>query len=339
MSNIVPINLEKIMRQRDLSMYQYMCERNAMRILLMGYNIEEPLLWMRCGLYLCDEGFSETGRFSTFFSRPMLDTQTLPILGETKEALAWDEIDMHLKQEFPVFISVDVFDMPYKKGTYYHDSHGAHVVLLMGKNVDGYYVLDWYHPDYFYGEVSKEVLTIARTSKNEENKISVFSGFPINSCFKLLHMDKLPVHFNVEQCISNNLFLSVNYLTKATGALYFFEKARKSIPHWVSIPGNIAYQNAIESFFFFDLEIKLLILYWGKLIDSNLFSKLHPERICDIILQMHHSEELLKNKLLFALRRNKSLDSNTWELLLGDLISKITLYCETILNFLKELKG
>jgi hypothetical protein len=332
-------NIEIIKKQRDVSMYQYMCERNALRILLMGYNIEEPLLWMRCGLYLYDEDFFNNGCFSTLFSRPMLDTQALPILGDAREELAWDEIDIHLSKGLPVFISVDVFYMTYKRETYYHNSHGAHIVLLVKKSSDGYFVLDWYHPDYFYGNISKEELVLARTSQNEKDKMSVFSGFPINSSYRLLYMDRLPSCFNLEQCICNNLLLSIDYLVKSTGPLYFFEKAKTNIPDWVNIAGQIGYQNAIQSFFFFDLEIKLLIIYFEKIANSGLFLKLHPTILYNSVVEMHYTEELLKNKLLFAFRRNKTIELESWQKFLSQLIGQIKLYCENTLKFLKEFKG
>lgn len=339
MYNSTSLNLEIIMEQRNLSMYQYMCERNALRNLLMGYGIIEPLLLMRCGLFLSDKEFSKTGSFSTLFTRPMLDTQALPILGELKEELAWEEIDSHLTRGFPVFISVDVYYMPYKTETYYHKSHGAHIVLLTEKSERGYIVLDWYHQDYFYSDISKDDLTLARTSTNEKNKISVFSGFPINSSYRLLHIDRLPSHVDLHLCVSNTLLLSINFLTKSTGPLIFFEKAHQVTPVWLNIPGDIGYQNAIESFFFFDLEIKLLLIYFEKLSDSNLFSKLHLEILQVNIIQMQHAEELIKNKLLFAYRKNKSLDTIIWQTLLKDLVSQITIYCENTLKFIKELKG
>lgn len=332
-------NLEIIKAQRDLSTYQYMCERNALRILLLGYGVNEPLLWMRCGLFLFDEEFSKTGKFSTFFTRPMLDTQALTILGDLKEKLGWEEIDNHLERGFPVFVSVDVYYMPYKCSTYFHDSHGAHIVMLMDKSKCGYLLLDWYHPDYFYGEVSKEELTAARTSSNDKNKINVFSGHPINASYRLLHIEKLPTNFNLLQCVSNTLFLSVNFLTKSTGALFLFEKVHQVMPEWLNTPGSLEYQNAIESFFFFDLEIKLLLLYFEKLSGSKLFIKLHPDILYNIVKQIQCSEELLKNKLLFVFRKNKPLDSATWLKLLGELINQLSLYCENTLKLLKELKG
>ena len=330
------ININAIEKHNDLSHYEYMCERNALRVLLLGYNIEEPLFWMRCGLFLQDEDFSLTGCFSTSFFRQMLDPEIIPILGETKNSLDWKRIDNHLANNNPVLLTVDVYYMPYKHNTYFHNSHGSHKIILLQKTSNGYIVLDWYHPDYFCGEVSKEDLNLARLSDNEKNQISVFSGFPIQASYQLLHMDNLPKQMDLLLYVRNNLYLSMKSLLKPTGPLYFFKKAYEDFPEWLCIPGHKSYENAIESFFLFDLELKLLMLYFDRMKNFSLYEVFQPELLFNIIQQVKTNEEMLKNKLIYAYRKHVALDTNLWTSLLKEMHTQLVIYCETVLKLLKK---
>lgn len=268
-------NLEQLKDFTDLSMYEYMCERNALRMLLIGYGVQEPLLFMNCGLFLQDEDFFNTGNFSTNFSRSMLNPLLVPILGDNKYKLDWEIIDNHLNKNNPVLVVVDVYYMPYKQNTYYMKSHGSHAVILVEKKSNNYLVLDWYHPDYFYGEVSKSDLEQARLSLNEKNQFSAFSGFPINSSYKLIYIQNFPKYINISQCVKNNLYLSAKSLVSFNGALRFFSNAFTNIPMWIDKTNSTEYLNAIESLFYFNLELKLLIRYY----DNILLGDIHVCRL------------------------------------------------------------
>ena len=332
-------NIELVKVHQDLSAYEYLCERNSLLTLLIGYGIKHPLLWTSSGLFLLDNDFSSTGLFSTSFGRSALNTQTIPILGEKRKSLDWDIIDAHLEKNLPVLAIVDVYHMPYKSKTYYHSRHGSHSIILLEKRDSGYLVLDWYHPDYFYGEVTKKELEIARTSSNEKDQISVFNGHPIEAVYNLVYMDRFFEELDLAQYVRRNLYQSAKYLLGANGALAFFEKAILAAPEWLNIPGHEGYKNALESFFFFDLELKYLSLYYEEMSRSSLNIQFQPEILLEKTMELRKSVETLRNKLIFSFRRNKPIDENIWIDLLSKVNFQISSYCETLLKLLKSTKG
>jgi hypothetical protein len=336
MSVIKTIDINIIMKQTNLDNYQFMCERNALRILLLGYHIEEPLLLMNCGLFLHDDNFLETGHFFTMFSRAMFDTRIVPILGNYKYTLGWDEIDAHLERNFPVMVNVDVYYLPYKRSTYFHNSHGSHAILLIGKAHNKYHILDWYHPDYYFGDISLCDLALARTSENEKGRMSVFTGKPINAAYQLLYMDRLPGQFDLKKCVRKTLFLSTQLMLADDGVISFMQAACKYIPAWLNIPGHIAYQNVIESFFFFDLELKMLSFYFLSMFELPMFNDLRPKELLKKVEVIRKHVGRVKTLFMFALKRNNAIEFDKWNKMMKDLIESIAQYCEEVLLTLRK---
>lgn len=329
----VTFDIELVKAHHDFDFYEYLCFRNALRVLLIGYNIGEPLFWMSCGLFLQDKDFSRTGLFSTSYWRSLFDPKEIPIIGKETCSLDWDIIDGHLEKDYPVLAEADVYYLPYKQ--YFHNAHGSHAILLLNKVDSNYVVLDWYSPDFFYGEVSKADIQEGRLSLNEKTQISISSGVPIKASYNLLFMNKLPVEIDLKQYIRRNLYHSVKAILSPKGALELFSKSCETVPEWLSLPAHIGYQNAIESFVFFDLELKILAQYYEKMLNIDLFFSLNPRLLLGIVLKIKESEELLKNKLIFMFHRKKSLNSNVWIELLENMNIQISIYCETLLKVLK----
>jgi len=336
--NMSSFNIEYVKLQKDLDIYEYLCARNSLRVALLGYGVKFPLLWMCNGLFLNDIDFANKGMFSTNFSRQMLDSYIIPVVGEARNSLDWETIDSHLAENSPVLVGVDVYHLPYKYNTYYHNRHGAHIIILLEKLIDSYLILDWCHPDYFYGEISKEDLATARTSNNEKDQESVFNGYPIEASYQLLYMNRLPVKLDLLKHIRNNLYKSAKCMLEPTGAIAFLGKVLQNTPEWIKTYNSVGYKNAIGSFFFLDLELKFLYLYYEEMLNSDICNQFQPQVLMEKIVEIRSSLEQLKSKLIFAYRRNKSIHENIWNELLGIVSNQLGDYCESILRSLITTK-
>jgi len=330
---------EYVNDNRNLRIFEYLCERNSLRVALQGHGIKNPLLWMTAGLFIQDVDFINTGKFTTNFSRPMLEPAIIPVLGDLKSSLDWDVIDAHLEKRLPVLVHVDIYHMPYERNHYYHNRHGAHVVSLLGKCDNEYVMLDWAHPSYYYGEITKEDLTIARTSTNEKDQTSVFNGYPIKSTYQLLHLERFPLSLDRAQYVAANLYRSVKYLLDDNGIISCFTQVCLSVPKWLKIPGHEGYNNAIESLFFLDLELKFLLLYYEEMLNSDLYKQFNPNVLMEKIVNIRKVVDLLKNKLILALRRNTAIEEEIWVELLNKVKRHISDYCEVVLKLLRSFRN
>ena len=330
------LDMNNIRQHRDLNEFQYLCERNAIQTLLWGYGVDEPLLLMRCGIFLQDVDFKNTGEFSTFFSRSILDPQVAQILGEKKNGEDWDIIDEHLQKGNPVLLDVDVFEMPYKKSTYFQSNHGSHTIIVDKKVENGYSILDWYHPDYFYGVMTKQMLTKARLSQNSKNQISVFSGFPINAMYRLIYMDKLNLKIDFKKSVLCTHLLSIKQITGNNGGIDFFENLCNESPPWLENIGDFRYVTAAESFFFMDLELRMMILFYEKIKKLRLFDVFDFGVIINDVIEIKKSVEKIKNRLLFSHRKGNVISDSVWKQLSETLYKAVISYVEHIIIFLNS---
>ena len=326
-----------VMEHNQLNAYRYMCERNALNVALWGYGVEEPLLLTRPGLYIRDINFLGTGRFSTSFSRNMLDDKVSPILSNTKYKLDWDIIDIHLLKNQLVFVNVDVFFMPYKVNTYYKKSHGSHVIILLRKTSNGYIVLDWYDPDYYIGEVSLEQLTQARVSANQKSYIGSFSGFGIKSAYRLLNIDLLPKQLEINKMIYRNMYNSMKYMLTDRGGVALFKNLSNFQPKWLQELDVSTYENAIESFFFLDLELEYLCFYYSAMMKSGDYINFYPAELQKKAIMLQQIVKSIKNMLLIAYRRSSPIQSDVWADSFEQLYLNLFDYCEYSLHVLKSI--
>lgn len=321
--------------ENDLSAYQYLCERNTLRFVMLAYGVKHPLLWLNAGLLMFDISFLTDGRFHTSFSRPMLDAANVPIVGDMHYSLDWDVIDAHLAKGLPVDVIVDVFHMPYKKDTYYQNRHGSHSVVLLEKQGDSYLMLDWYHPDYFYGTITKAELKQARTSENKKEQMSVFSGFPINAAYRLLFPNRKPVEISLMQTVRSNLYNSVKAMLQPGGAIAFVSEIAEKCPEWLGDARHEGYTNAIQSFFFLDLELRFLLLYFDDMVDADLYNTLQPQLLKDKAIKIKDSVEPLRRSLLVAQRRKNPIEEQMYLAQLAHIKQALMEYCETVIMLLK----
>ncbi|MCL2424708.1 MAG: BtrH N-terminal domain-containing protein [Oscillospiraceae bacterium] len=331
--------IEQVDDSRDVSVYEYLCGRNSLRVALQGYGIKSPLLWMRAGLFVDDVDFTNTGEFTTNFSRSMIDAANIPILGDLKSSLDWDIIDAHLEKRLPVLVHVDIYYMPYERNIFFHNRHGAHVIVLLEKCDDAYLIVDWAHPSYYYGEITKDELTIARTSANEKDQVSVFNGYPISATYQRLYLNRFSRNLNISQHVMANLYQSAKSMLSDNGIISLLERARATTPEWIKVPGHDSYGNAIESFFFLDLELKFLCLYYEEMLTADSCNVFYPEILLEKVIGIRNCVDLLKNKLILAMRRNKSIEEEAWTKLLCDIKMHTVEYCETVLKLLKAMKS
>lgn len=328
-------NFENINEKHDYKKYEFLCVRNSLRVAMQGYGIKSPLLWMTGGLFISDDDFMATGRFNTSFSRPMIDTGTIPILGNDRYGLDWEIIDMHLARGLPVLAGVDVYHLPYDSN-HYHKQHGSHSIVLLKKRNSGYLILDWYHPDYFIGELATVELEIARTSENEKDRDGVFTGQPILASYKLIYLDRFPLSLDIIRYIKNNLLSSVKIMLAEEGAISFINNAINTPPEWLKLPKGREYINAIESCFFFDLELKFLIIYLEEMANYDFCCPLKPDVLLSKTKEIRGTLDKLRYKLVLATRKDKVIESSIWAELLTEVNIVLGSYCESILRLMKE---
>ncbi|MCL2717830.1 MAG: BtrH N-terminal domain-containing protein [Lachnospiraceae bacterium] len=330
---LTPIfNLENAGEKYDFNKYEFLCARNSLRVTMQTYGIKSPLLWMNAGLFIYDDDFKTTGKINTSFARSMVDTGSIPILGEKKVGLDWNIIDAHLEKQLPVLVDVDVYHMPYKDNPHYHNRHGAHSIILVEKRDKDYLVLDWYHPGYFYGEITTEELEAARTSENEKQNSDIFSGYPILAYYQLIYLDRFPLNLEIARYIKSNLLKSVKCMIEPTGVLSLFNNSLSNIPGWLKMPNAQEYTNAIESFFLFDLELKFLIIYYEEMFKFNFCSHLKPNLLQNKTKEIRSSIDKLRYKLILAKRKNKAIEPEIWVDLLTQINISLGEYCEVILK-------
>lgn len=329
------LDINSIINNRSLEYYQYMCERNAIRMVLIGAGIEEPLLLMRCAIYIYDNNFYKNGTFSTFFNREMFNPNILPILGEKRYELDWDYIDHSIRSGIPVLINADVYELPYKANTYYHRAHAAHSLALIDIYDDKYIVLDWYHPDYFYGALTRTVLEKARTSSNQSENLSAFSGQPINSTYRCVYIDNIPRDIDIKECVIVNMMASVkSLLTEQNSGILFLDKISMEPPKWLARQQQ-QMDNLIKSLFLLYLEIHMVSLYIQALEKYNIFQNNNLLKIKDIIMVLLMSVNKLKNHLILSIKKKQTISNDQWYNLIHDIKINLTNYCVCIINMLK----
>ena len=334
-SNKSILNTTLIYNSKNLEKYQYMCERNLIRLILKGIGIEEPLLIMRCVLYIQNKDFLNTGLFDTYFGRNMLN-DNIPILGEIHKNLDWDIIDLHLNRGLPVLINADVFYLPYKISTYYQKAHATHSIALLSLENGYYRVLDWYHPDYFDGFLERKELECARTSENPRERLSAFSGVPIDAAYRLLNLDLIPSVIDIKENIQLYLYANVQSLVlDDKNGLGFIKLLSKSMPDWI-IVNKTKTENVIQSLFLLDLELRTLNLYFHAMQYYKIFSYESVNLLLEIVDRLSSSVRTLKGKIILDLKRNRNLDEQVWRSFFEDIYNFIVCFCERTIKLIRE---
>lgn len=289
--------------------FHYLCDRNAERVALEVLGVPSPLFLTQSGFFIKDNAFFQDGSLFVDFFRDTFISLVSNFIMPPSFGLDWSIIKESIVSGCPVIILVDVYYMPYK--VHFHKDHAAHCVLLSEIRGNEYLVIDWYEPDYYIGYIEEDVLSCARQSSNEEDGVSVYSGYPIKATYKIVDRKKInKFYYDQQECVRINLKNMYERLSSVDTTSFFY-KVKNSIPAWIQNYDNQYYLNAVKSFFFLELELNIFIYYLGEI------SKIFPEP--NLYIQMKEATNqfksavlIIKNKLHRSIRKKNVLEINSW---------------------------
>lgn len=320
--------------------FMYLCERNAIRVLLEGSGVGNPLLLMQNGVFLKDVAFLEKGIFSTAFRRSILPDSFSDFIASPVYRLEWGIIQEQLGHGLPVMIYVDVYYMKYK--TFYQKNHAGHYVLIIGCCENKYQIFDWYEPDYFMGYISEQELELARISENPVDGTSAFSGVPIRAEYRLLNYERLKYcgEINHRDFIIKNLckiFFSFIEENDPTKGLSFIEKFGNT-PRFVENYDNSSYVNAMQSFFFLELELNIFIRYIDEIISNGLFRADLFDPLKELSINLRKNTIAIKNKCHMSYRRSKGMPVEEWMEISKSISEDLHMFPQKIYDILTFIK-
>lgn len=183
------------------------CFQNCLRILLETKGIEDSFLYLDASLSLVYKADEEGECLNTdddirgFISPYSQYSRYYPQLTEDKLDVFKENMEYMAKHDEPIIVGVDTFYLPY--ATNYKKNHAIHTAILCGYDLykKVVYLVDWYEPWCFKGEIELEKFLQARSSKNEYDG-TVFSGQPIrNNWAKLDCVEKIPKEVLLTQLV------------------------------------------------------------------------------------------------------------------------------------------
>lgn len=123
---------------------------------------------------------------------------------ESTEDILNRNIKFVYENKNPIIVGADTFFLPYSAN--YKKRHAKHTLILCGfdltRNV--VYVIDWYSPWFYKGEVDIETFLQARNSKNEKDD-SYYSGSPIENNWA--YIEKIP-QYSADKLFDETIKLS-----------------------------------------------------------------------------------------------------------------------------------
>lgn len=164
--------------------YKHFCHRNAIRnvLCISGISDYEFLIKNTIDLTIAPT----TEQRNIFY--PAINN-TRPVMNCIRNCfsdwlydMAWDKINNELGKGNIILLNTDVYYLSYSE--FYLKEHGSHIIILLRRKSDYYYVADWYEPQYFLGWMNKKDLAIARNSSNAYEKNHVYSGYAINCAWQ-----------------------------------------------------------------------------------------------------------------------------------------------------------
>lgn len=181
---------------RDIVFYnglESFCFQNCLRILLEAKEIDNSFLYLDASLSLVYNFDEEGGSFNTddnirgFISQYSQYSRYYPKLTEDKLGVFKENIEYMAEHNEPIIVGVDTFYLPY--ATNYRKNHAIHTAILCGYNLDKevVYLIDWYEPWCFKGEIVLEKFLQARNSENKYDG-TLFSGQPVRNNWAKLEL-------------------------------------------------------------------------------------------------------------------------------------------------------
>lgn len=166
--------------------FQYFCYKNCYLNILRYYNVKNPEFYIDYSLdwiVLKNDDFNFGFDFQLGSAHdnlvPPFDNKLLKFDKTIKPCDEIWNLDVdNLNKDIPVVVAVDVYYLKFTP--YYYKKHSIHSIIIAGyeKENDIIYVIDWYPPWCFKGEITKNELDLARNSLNEHD--GILSGIPIN---------------------------------------------------------------------------------------------------------------------------------------------------------------
>lgn len=166
--------------------YKSFCFQNCLRILLRSERIKCPELYVNAALGIsCQIEFDKISINVGKNMRGLLPSfegsyQRIYNPNNKSVNVLYDNFKYLEKKKKPMIIGVDTYYLPYASN--YKKNHAIHTALLVGYDLDkrNVYIIDWYDPWFFWGEVTFEQCIAARSSTNPYDG-TVFSGRPIEN--------------------------------------------------------------------------------------------------------------------------------------------------------------
>ena len=165
--------------------YESFCFQNCLKILMEAKDIENTDFFINRSLSLLFDSESYEKMLYTHMDVRGL----LPGVGVvnryynpnllSKEVFDYNCTFVSNNKE-PIIVGVDSFYLPYTSN--YKKNHAVHTAIMCGYDLKNasVYLIDWYEPWLYKGEISLEEFLLARDSKNEYDG-SIFSGTPIEN--------------------------------------------------------------------------------------------------------------------------------------------------------------
>lgn len=222
------------------------CFQNCLRILLESRHICTPFLYLDASLSLIynENTVTTDDNIRGFVTEHMQYERYYHEIQEDKVEVFKKNIEYMKNNDEAIIVGLDTFYMPY--ATNYHKNHAIHTAILCGYNLDKkvVYLIDWYEPWCFKGEIELDVFLQARDSKNEYDG-TIFSGEPIMNNWARL------------SCVNRvDKEILLNQLIEKTKTQYFYKckeirgtEALKKIIEMLQSESNIEYEKLHEALY------------------------------------------------------------------------------------------
>lgn len=219
------------------------CFQNCLRILLEAKQVYPSVLYLDASLSLIfkadggDEILGTDDDIRGFISEHTQYSRYYPEMQEDKMDVFKKNIEYITNHNEPIIVGLDTFYMPY--ATNYQRNHAIHTAILCGYDLDKkvVYLVDWYEPWCFKGEIELDTFLKARDSKNEYDG-TIFSGQPImNNWAKLDCVNQVNKGVLLKQLISKTKHRYFNIENEVRGT-----EAIKKIIEMIQNKSNIDYE-------------------------------------------------------------------------------------------------
>lgn len=192
--------------------YESYCYQNCQRIIVEHRYGAEALMMINTALSIEETTENEIKIKEKKGMRsllPSLDKCTHRLyynLNENEEKIFKDNIKFIFKEKQPIVVGADTFYLPHSNN--YRKKHAKHTMILCGYDLEKgvVYIIDWYKPWAFKGEMSIENFLEARNSMNADDG-SFYSGTPIGNNWAYIE----PIEkYDIDELFAETIVISRN---------------------------------------------------------------------------------------------------------------------------------